>query len=393
MKIVIVVHYLFPHITGTDVGAFEQAKRYAGLGHMVTMISSNLHKSSSEEVKNGVNVRRVFALNFLEDIGIPYPLFSVRLVKVMREEIRQADIVHVHGMLYISSIVAIRMARFYRKPVVLTQTAPDRYHYRPREAFHVLSKIVERCKAIAIAFLEGCSVLIGKRNLVLSDQITTLSLPLKKMLVEMGISEEKIEYISNGVDTDFFKPASQDAKKALRKKWSLPENKKIILSIGRFVPKKGLDIFIKAADPEYQLIIVTNCNQIKLINEAPGPVHLFDPMAQEKLLEIYQASDVFVLAAKGEDVFSLVLMEAMACGLPIVTSNDPFYRNYVDEAHVALIEPTSDNIRTYIKRLINDQPLYARMSAYSRSTAERVFSWDARIKRYLAIYERLAACK
>ena len=75
MNIVIVVHYIFPHITGTDVGAFEQAKRYVRLGHKVTMISSNLHNSPSAEVKDGIRVLRVKALNFLERIGIPYPIF------------------------------------------------------------------------------------------------------------------------------------------------------------------------------------------------------------------------------------------------------------------------------------------------------------------------------
>ena len=69
MNIVIVVHYIFPHITGTDVGAFEQAKRYKKLGHEVTIVSSNLHNSLNEEMKDGVRVLRVNACNFLEKIG------------------------------------------------------------------------------------------------------------------------------------------------------------------------------------------------------------------------------------------------------------------------------------------------------------------------------------
>jgi rhamnosyl/mannosyltransferase len=389
MNIVIVVHYLFPHITGTDVGAYEQAKRYTRLGHKATMVSSNLHNSPSEEVKDGINIIRVNALNFLERVGIPYPIFSPALYTVLKKQIKQADIVHVHGMLYMSTILAIRLAKSYRKPVVLTQTAPDKYHFRPKEASNLLMKLLDRGKGLLITLLEAVSLYIGKRNLSLSDQITTLSTPLKKMLVEMGIEEEHIEYISNGVDTDSFYPVNEEEKLGLRRELNLPENAKLILSIGRFVPKKGLDIFIGAADPEYQLVLVSRGNFEPYIKNARGKVIVLDPMSQERLQKVYQACDIFVLAAAGEDVFSLVLMEAMACGLPIITSNDPFYLNYVDGQNIFLVEPTSAKIRESIKKIINDQHRASEMSAYSRAKALETFSWDSRIQEYVTIYNRL----
>jgi rhamnosyl/mannosyltransferase len=394
MNIVIVVHYLFPHITGTDVGAYEQAKRYVRLGHSVTMVSSNLHHSVPEEVKDGIMIRRVWAANFLERVGIPYPLFSPALFTVLRRIIKQADIVHVHGMLYMSSIIAIRLAKFYKKPVVLTQTAPDKYHFRPKETSNIVLKLTDTIKKVIIAVLESLSLYIGKRNLALSDQITVLSLPLKDMLrEELGIKEERIEYISNGVDTDLFYPPSPEQKSALRRKRNLPEHEPVILSIGRFVPKKGLDIFIGAADPAYRLVLVSRGNFSPYLKKAQGTVTILEPMPQEHLRELYQACDIFVLAAAGEDVFSLVLMEAMACGLPVITSNDPFYRNYVDEAYVSLVENTSENIRQTIKKIMHDKNLYAEMSRYSRTTAQERFSWESRIQAYVTVYNRLVGQK
>ena len=389
MNIVIVVHYLFPHITGTDVGAFEQAKRYVRLGHHVTMVSSNLHHSPPEEVKDGVKVVRVKAVNFLETVGIPYPIFSPTLLSVLRREITRADIVHVHGMLYLSSIAAVRMAKHYGKPVVLTQTAPDKYHFRPKAGCGLAVKISNFCKGSVIGALESISLYIGKGNLARSDQITVLSMPLKKMLVEMGVEEQKIEYISNGVDTDFFHPVSTGEKMALRKELQLPLDEKLILSIGRFVPKKGLDIFIGAADPAYRLVVVSRGDFEPYIKKAPGRVTVLEPMPQEQLIKVYQACDVFVLAAAGEDVFSLVLMEAMACGLPVITSNDPFYLNYIDGERVYLLKPTSEHIRKGIKKVLNDPALYTQMSSYSRLAAMEKFSWDSRIGQYLKIYHRL----
>lgn len=391
MNIVIVVHYLFPHITGTDVGAFEQAKRYVRLGHDVTMISSNLHHSPAEEVKDGVKVVRVMAANFLETIGIPYPIFSPALLGVLKRAITRADIVHVHGMLYLSSIAAVRMAKHYGKPVVLTQTAPDKYHFRPKSGSGLAVRIGNFCKGSVIGALESLSLYIGKGNLARSDQITTLSMPLKNMLVEMGIAEDRIEYISNGVDTELFHPVGADEKIALRKELQLPPNEKLVLSIGRFVPKKGLDIFIGAADPAYQLVLVSRGDFTGYIKQAPGRVMVLEPMPQEQLIKVYQACDVFVLAAAGEDVFSLVLMEAMACGLPVITSDDFFYLSYIDGNRVCLVKPSSEHIRAAIKQILGDNQVYAQMSSYSRLAAVERFSWDSRIERYLKIYRRLTA--
>jgi glycosyltransferase involved in cell wall biosynthesis len=389
MNIVIIVHYIFPHITGTDVGAFEQAKRYVRLGHEVTMVSSNLHNSLSEETKDGIKILRVKAVNFLERVGIPYPIFSPALYTVLKKQIKQADIVHVHGMLYMSTILAIRLAKSYKKPVVLTQTAPDKYHFRPRKTSNILVKLSNICKGTVISVLESVSLYIGKRNLLLSNQITTLSMPLKKMLIDMGIKEERIEYISNGVDTDSFHPINDEEKLALRRELNLPENEKLILSIGRFVPKKGLDIFIGAADTDYQLVLVSRGNFDQFIENAQGKVIILDPMPQERLKKVYQACDVFVLAAAGEDVFSLVLMEAMACGLPIITSNDPFFLNYVDGKNIMLVEPTADNIKKSLKEIVNDKNRIRQMSEYSRAKAIETFSWDSRIQRYVEIYKQV----
>ncbi len=393
MKIVIVVHYIFPHVTGTDVGAYEQARRYVRLGHEVTMISSNLHKSPPEEMSDGIRVLRVKALNFLESFGIPYPLFSPALSGVMKREIREADIVHVHGMLYWSTIVAIRTARRFNKPIVLTQTAPDKYHYRPCQTTSPLTWVLDRSKGLIMNSLEAISLFIGRRNIGLSDQVTCLSKPLKRMLVDMGISEERIQYISNGVDTDIFHPVDDDRKRKIREELGLPLDRKLALSVGRFVPKKGLDIFIGAAAPEYDLVIVSRGNFEPLIAAAGGPVHVLDPMPQAQLATVYQACDVFVLAAAGEDVFSLVLMEAMAAGLPIITVNDPFFLDYIDPENVVLCEKTSDSIRDHLKRITGDDRIASRMADYSRARTKEVFSWDGRIQQYVDIYNRLLAEK
>lgn len=123
------------------------------------------------------------------------------------------------------------------------------------------------------------------------------------------------------------RPISDVEKKELRCRLKLDE-RKTVLSIGQFIPRKGFDILIRLwrdLDESYQLLIAGGGNEKakyqKLI-DSMGYKHvfLFDYMSKEKIREYYLASDVFVLATK-EDIWGLVINEALAYGLPAVTTD------------------------------------------------------------------------
>jgi D-inositol-3-phosphate glycosyltransferase len=93
------------------------------------------------------------------------------------------------------------------------------------------------------------------------------------------------------------------------------------------------------------------------------------------LLELYQAADVFVVPAVGE-IFTLVMQEAMACGLPVVTTDDPGYAEYdLDLESIALVPRTTEAIDAAVTAVLADAARAARMSAYSRAVALDRFSW------------------
>lgn len=105
-------------------------------------------------------------------------------------------------------------------------------------------------------------------------------------------------------------------------------NKKIVLTVGRFIPSKGFDVLLEAwkhVKRDYQLLIIGGgsleqsymdyINENKLEN-----IKIIDYKPKKDLFNYYKASDLFVLPTRW-DVWGLVINEAMACGLPIVTTN------------------------------------------------------------------------
>lgn len=121
---------------------------------------------------------------------------------------------------------------------------------------------------------------------------------------------------------------SQEEKQLYRKELNIP-NKKTVLTIGQFIPRKGFDILIKAwskeLDDKAQLIIIGGGDEEgyyrKLIKENKSRNIILNGFKQrEEIFKYYKAADLFVLPTR-EDIWGLVINEAMACGLPVISTN------------------------------------------------------------------------
>lgn len=119
---------------------------------------------------------------------------------------------------------------------------------------------------------------------------------------------------------------NRNEKIELRRELNLPIEKKIIISVGQFIYRKGFDIVIKAAaklDSSYFFLLIGGTETIeyeKICNECNiNNIVFLDFMDQNVLSDYYNASDAFVLATR-EDIWGLVINEAMSHGLPVVTT-------------------------------------------------------------------------
>lgn len=153
----------------------------------------------------------------------------------------------------------------------------------------------------------------------------------KDYFLKYGAKEEKI-YFHNFTalhKNDILdKSVSYEEKREIRKKLSLPVNAKICIAVGRYIPLKRYDVLLnlwKDMPKDAVLLLIgggpEKVNYEKIINANNiSNVILEDFHPFEKLLEYYQASDLFVHPTS-YDVWGLVVNEAMACGLPVVVSD------------------------------------------------------------------------
>lgn len=373
-RVLIVSHYYPPHIGGIERVAEKQAIVLAKKGHFVTVVTSRVSKNEHSGFIDGVHVVRVNALNLTEKFGVPFPIFSPRLILELARRVKNADVVHIHDAFYLSSFTVAVCARWYQKPIVLMQHVAMVNHPNPFVMF--AQKLVY---ATTGAFIFASA-----------SRIITLNNRVEQFLVTCGVAKQKLTILYNGVDSNFFHPVSIEEKEILKKKYHLATDKKIVLFIGRFVAKKGFSKLLAAQSNEYQLVFVGGT-----IDSHTGTRAVFlGKLSPGECAEVYQAADVFVLPSEGEG-FPLSIQEAMASGLPIVTTNDPGYACYnFNRKFLTLLDDTgSESLKVTISAITKDDTQLKQMSEYSLAYAKEHFDWVAIISSLESLYEKIIAEK
>ena len=134
---------------------------------------------------------------------------------------------------------------------------------------------------------------------------------------------------------------------------------------------------------EYHLVLV---GPGPVPAEIPHGVTFTGPMDRKELLALYQASDVFALPAVGE-MLTLAMQEAMACGLPVVTTAETAYDEYsLDPAGIAFVATTPDALRRTFIDILRDRERRDRMSTYSRELATKRFDWRINALNLVDVY-------
>jgi D-inositol-3-phosphate glycosyltransferase len=222
----------------------------------------------------------------------------------------------------------------------------------------------------------------------LSKLVFTLNDRVQDFLLERGVPAHKLCALPNGVDTDLFRPPVDAEKTALRRKLHLNTARPVVLFVGRFVPKKGFDKVIAARSSRYQLVFAGGRSK----KYASNPdCRFLGRLAPAALAEVYRAADVFVLPSEGEG-FPLSVQEAMATGLPVITTHDPGYARYQLDAKFVhfLAQPTVIAVRQAINAVLdNDEAHRAHMSTYVRRYAETHFSWPHIVSELNQQYDNL----
>jgi len=200
-----------------------------------------------------------------------------------------------------------------------------------------------------------------------------------------------VDILPNGVDLVRFRPGLPRLKR-------FDDGTPNLLFVGRHDPRKGLPELIEACGAlrregvAFRLIVVGDGALRRRIEamargSLEGRVHFEGRVSNERLPRYYASADIFCSPARGGESFGIVLLEAMACGVPIVASDLEGYRTVVRPGMEGLLTPPRDPmaLRDALRALIQDRALRATMSARGIETARR-FAWPAIAARLEEIY-------
>ncbi len=233
-------------------------------------------------------------------------------------------------------------------------------------------------------FLEKSMKSMKKANQIISISDFTKQELIKKF----GIKKEKIKTIYLGYDKKIFRETN---KKKARQKLGLNENKIYLLNVGSEEKRKNTTELIKAVkDMNAELIrIGEQRKKTRKVIEKENIENVFyeKNVSEEKLADYYNAVNLSVFPSSYEG-FGLPILEAMACGCPVLTTNHASIPEITGKMP-AIIEKINENtIREKIKTVLENKSLQNSLKKKGLKQANK-FSWKKTAKETLEVYENV----
>ena len=292
-------------------------------------------------------------------------LLAAAALPSLRRLIRQGydfDLIDAHYF-YPDGVAAALLGKYLDKPVVITARGSD---------VNLISQYAIPQRLILWAAKQAHAVI-------------TVSQALQQKLIRLGVDTTKITVLRNGVDLQLFTPN--------RSNQIQPNSPQTLLSVGNLVPLKGHDILLQALTklPNMQLWIVGDGPEKNALQQLTNQLDIADRVTflgvvkQEQLTDYYSNADILVLASSSEG-WPNVLLEAMACGTPVVATNVNGIPEIVrTPASGTLVDERSPE--AFIKGIRALQANYPDRVA-TRQYAEQ-FSWDETSNGQLMLFQTI----
>lgn len=314
----------------------------------------------------------------LEELGIPHdkiPIGNTSIVWQVRQTVdlirRHAiHILHTHG--YRSDFTGLIAARVAGIPVVST---------------------VHGWTPVSLK-LRGYQVL-DRFCLKRFDTVVCVSSRLHEEFTQLGIGADRLVYLPNAVSLPEQSPGQRDT---ARQQLGVAPEEKIIVTIGRLSPEKGLDILLVAyarqfgSDHGVRLILVGDgpeMAELKLLTDRLGIAEqvAFAGFTTD-VARYYAAADLFVMSSHTEG-FPMALLEAMAWGLPVLASAVGGIPDIVENGKDGCLVPPGDEeqLASAMGNLLNNRELAERMGQIARQTITKRFA----VEQWASVLERVYA--
>ena len=353
--------------------------------HQVSVFSHTIEGIDLSKIKH----HRVPAVTHLKFLAYITFLVSITIILAILSLFRRRDFDIIHGYVWGFSTDVITF-HFCEKEGLRLKEA-NIIEIPHKSASQKLKALDHRIYRRLAAFAEG--LIFGRNG---SEERIVVSQSMKREFVHhYGDAAESIIVIPNGVDLKTFNPANRPLyRDRIRQKHGISRSDLILMFAGGDWERKGVPYIMKA------LSLLTRPD-VKLLIIGSGDKELYGQLAELKhvreritfvshssvLWEYYAASDVFVFPTKYEP-FGLVIIEAMASGLPVITSRVAGAADFITDGVDGLLlsDPgdTSD-LAAKIELLLSNTELRKTMGEHARETAEKL-SWDRVAQKTLEVY-------
>jgi len=391
MKILQVINGFYPPYSegGAAIVAYNISKTMARRGHEITVFTTNILNRSSlfsfprKCIKTN-NLKVCYFNNLIYKTSkIAY--FSYELFQSLKLDISNYDLIHLHEY---RSYIALAVYYFSKKnniPYILQA--------------HGQLPIIGSWKILKIAY----DFLLGSKVLKNANGVIALSRIEARQYENMGVPRERIFIVPNGIDISEY--SNLPPKGAFRKKFNIPEDKKIILYLGRIHKLKGIDFLIRAyaflntklnfkdaflviAGPDDGYLSVAK----SLVQElgVSKSVLFTGSLSQQDKISAYTDASVVTYLGPFEP-YGLVSLEAAACETPVIVADRTPMAEIINKGKFGFSVRYGDviSLASVLHKLLSDEKLAKSLGKKGRSYIFSNFGWDRIIENYIKIYEKV----
>ena len=393
-----------PIVGGLEKHAFQLSSLWIAKGLPLTVITRKMEPDSpSSELYENVPITRIPPVGILKGKGwravLPMLSLLVRVAYRLFSNVGAYEIVLVSGV-RILSIPAVLLSRLLGKRCVIKSESPIELWE------DVSSQSLERMKFFCVAPL--LRVYRSMRNVLLrrADKLVAISAEIGRQYLEIGIDPGKICAIPNGIDTELFQPVPAAEKRRLRTALGLPADAAVFIFSGRLARTKGVMTLARVWSallqerPDIHLVMlgsgrssVDSCEEElkEYVRHNGMEAHVSLTGEVDDVHRYLQASDVFVFPTDFEG-FSLALVEALACGLPTVSTRSGAACELVEDRRTGrLVDPKdAAQLQSALEWMLANRDGWEAMGKAARLTIVGRYGMERVANQYLELFAGLA---
>jgi starch synthase len=383
LKIGTVIPWFPSHVSGEKLlGIFQyrEAKKLVEMGHEIFIMTIQRPNMPKFEIMDGITVYR-FPSYTISKIGYEIPHFPklTQIIKKVCNE-HKLDVLEFDKIDFLTSIPALYIKKKISNPIIITVNG------LPGISWFSGNRIVD---GVGYVYTN----LIGKRIIKAGDGVRLLHSSLYDNLLKFGVDGERMKTIHRGVDTTVFHPYYDGYD--VRKELGIEEKDFFILFVGRLIKMKGIEYLIRALKD-----LISQYGNLKLVIVGDGNAREDNERMASSIREnvifagyrndVYRfmcAADIVVLPSLCEGCPNVVL-EAMACGTPVIASRVGAVPDIIENGRTGIIVELKDveGLKKALVRLMENRELARKMGERGRERVEKEFTWDAVCKKLEKFY-------